>query len=133
MSMAIRCDRCGEVFDWSEDNDWNGACFVFNGANHSVKDFSGVYDLCPSCVEELEYWFKGEQRQPREKKKVEISWSQFEEIVSNPTKSEPGLFWLSLAKGSCYTGVDNTTHEAWTEDFATKQECFDWLDGKEKE
>lgn len=130
MSMVIKCDRCHKIFDWSEDNDWNGACFVFNGANHSVKDFSGAYDLCPSCVEELEYWFKGEQK-PKEKKKIEIDSDESNAIIANPSESAAGLFWRYTGKG--YIGIDNTTHEAWTEYFATKQECFDWLDGKEKE
>ena len=129
MSMAIRCDRCGKIFDWSEDNDWNGACFVFNGANHSVKDFSGAYDLCPSCVEELEYWFKGEKKTPKEK--IEINLNEAHKILTNPRESLNGLFWRY--DGEIYIGIDNTTHEAWTKEFATKQECFDWLDRKEEE
>lgn len=129
MSIAIRCDRCHKIFDWSEDNDWNGACFVFNDVNRSVKDFSDKYDLCPSCVKELADWFKSESSL---KEKVEVDWLQLVRIMDNPVEWKSGLFWCELSNGH-YTGVDNTTHEAWTENFTTKQECFDWLDGKEKE
>lgn len=130
MSMAIRCDRCGEVFDWSEDNDWNGACFVFNGANHSVKDFSDNYDLCPVCAKELERWFEGKSS-PKEKievKQIEADW-----IISDPKACGKSLFWYYDENSGKYIGIDNTAGEAWTEEFATKQECFDWLDGKEQE
>ena len=32
-----------------------------------------------------------------------------------------------------YTAVDNSTGDAWTEDFKTRQEAIDWLKGKDYE
>lgn len=36
-----------------------------------------------------------------------------------------GLFWYVADER--YVGIDNTDGEAWTKDFETKEECFDWL------
>ena len=32
-----------------------------------------------------------------------------------------------------FVGIDNSTGDAWVEEFTTKQECIDWLEGKGKE
>ena len=37
-----------------------------------------------------------------------------------------GLFYCKESR-RCYVGVDNTTGDAWTEDFLTKRECKRWL------
>lgn len=34
-------------------------------------------------------------------------------------------------KKRCYTAIDNTTGDAWTEDFESLEEAEKWLDGKE--
>ena len=36
-----------------------------------------------------------------------------------------GLFWHR--DGDSFTGVDNSTGDAWTEDFPMLQECLAWL------
>ena len=43
------------------------------------------------------------------------------------------LFWYYDQDSSKYIGIDNTTGEAWTEEFDTKQECFNWLKKLEEE
>lgn len=40
-----------------------------------------------------------------------------------------GLFFLK--EGDGYTGIDNRTGDAWTEEFPTKSECLKWLPGEE--
>lgn len=30
----------------------------------------------------------------------------------------------------CWIGIDNTTGEAWTEEFDTKEDCISWLNGE---
>lgn len=49
-------------------------------------------------------------------------------LLPNQTgKYEPrGLFYCF--NGKTVTGVDNRTGEAWTEDFATLEECIAWLE-----
>ncbi len=32
-------------------------------------------------------------------------------------------------EGDLYIGIDNSTGDAWTEEFKTKASCFKWLDG----
>lgn len=43
-----------------------------------------------------------------------------------------GLFYLiekSPVKGNIYVGIDNTTGDAWTEDFKSLGTCKRWLQG----
>lgn len=42
------------------------------------------------------------------------------------TREPRGLFYYRSADGSC-TGVDNTTGDAWTEEFPNFLKCFTWL------
>ena len=45
-------------------------------------------------------------------------------------KREPrGLFYLPET-GFC-VGIDNSTGDAWVEDFDNKKDCLNWLNGKE--
>lgn len=41
------------------------------------------------------------------------------------TRLPHGLFFLK--EGTGYTGIDNLTGEAWTEEFQTKEDCLKWL------
>lgn len=36
-----------------------------------------------------------------------------------------GLFWLE--DNGIYVAIDNSTGDAWTEDFSSKEECFKYL------
>lgn len=46
------------------------------------------------------------------------------------TREPLGLFWLPKEhKGkTVYVGIDNSTRDAWTEDFKSKVSCFRWLE-----
>lgn len=51
------------------------------------------------------------------------------EAVEIITKRETrGLFYQK--DGDITIGIDNTTGEAWTEDFDTLDECLAWLEGR---
>lgn len=57
-----------------------------------------------------------------------ITSEQASEIIN--TGKPIGLFWLKskLEDGSdVWVGIDNSTGNAWTEDFKTKARCFNWL------
>ncbi len=41
-----------------------------------------------------------------------------------------GLFYQK--DGDVYVGIDNTTGEAWTEDFPNLEECLAWLKGGQR-
>lgn len=58
---------------------------------------------------------------------TKISKEEASRIIANPREAERGLFYLKEDGG--YVGIDNTTCDAWTEDFATKEACLDWLHG----
>ena len=45
------------------------------------------------------------------------------------TRKPLGLFFLK--EGIGYTGIDNRTGEAWTEEFTAKDDCLSWLKGSE--
>lgn len=59
---------------------------------------------------------------------IEVSKQEALRIIAEPHLSPKGSFWLYEDGG--YVGIDNRTHEAWTEEFKTIKECFDWLEGK---
>ena len=59
---------------------------------------------------------------------IEVSKQEALRIIAEPHWSPKGCFWLYENGG--YVGIDNRTHEAWTEEFKTIEECFDWLEGK---
>lgn len=58
----------------------------------------------------------------------EINAAEAFGIIDDPLKAEPGLF-LHEDNG-LYVGIDNTTHDAWTEEFSTKKDCLNWLGGE---
>ncbi len=63
--------------------------------------------------------------------KIEVNQAEVDWIISYPKACKNSLFWHYDENSGKYVGIDNTTGEAWTEEFDTKQECFDWLNGKE--
>lgn len=58
-----------------------------------------------------------------------ITKKQFENIIDT---REPAGSFLLLNKNS-FTGVDNTTGDAWVEDFKDLQNCLRWLHGEDLE
>lgn len=59
----------------------------------------------------------------------EITQAKALDIIE--TRKPCGLFFLKEGEG--YTGIDNQTGDAWTEEFQTKNECLKWLKGEEKD
>jgi len=53
----------------------------------------------------------------------EISQEEASSIIE--TREPQGLFYLK--DGNVYVGIDNRTHDAWTEEFPTKEQCLQWL------
>lgn len=61
---------------------------------------------------------------------MEIREVKQEESFEIITKREPrGLFWQK--DGDIYVAIDNTTGDAWTQDFANYEDCLAWLQGRE--
>jgi len=54
---------------------------------------------------------------------VEVSPAQAAEVISQ--RKPLGLFYL--LDGERCIGIDNTTGNAWTEEFTDLQQCKDWL------
>lgn len=66
--------------------------------------------------------------------RVEIAENDGIQKVSNEFSAEiiekrkpEGLFWTE--EDGKYVGIDNSTGDAFTEDFDTKERCFAWLRG----
>lgn len=55
----------------------------------------------------------------------EITPNESVEIII--AREPRGLFWQK--DEDVYVGIDNTTGEAWTEDFKTLDDCLAWLKG----
>jgi len=51
-----------------------------------------------------------------------------DEIIAN--RKPEGLYWYIDEKDGFYIGIDNSVGEAFVESFASKQECFKWLQGE---
>lgn len=59
----------------------------------------------------------------------QISQETATEIIE---KRKPlGLFYFKDNKTRLYIGIDNSTADAWTEEFQTLEECINWLNGEE--
>jgi hypothetical protein len=60
-----------------------------------------------------------------------VSLNYMKKIID--TREPLGKFYaLDKAKDK-YIGIDNQRGDVWTEEFDTKKDCFDWLNGKELE
>lgn len=55
---------------------------------------------------------------------------ELKESISIINKREPrGLFFSGSSRDG-YTGIDNRTGDAWTEEFKLMESCVQWLIGK---
>lgn len=62
---------------------------------------------------------------------MEIREVTNEEVAKIIVDREPrGLFYQK--DGDVYVGIDNSTGEAWTEDFPNLDECLAWLKGGQR-
>ena len=61
---------------------------------------------------------------------VEINQREANWIIEHPKACKNGLFWHYDEYSGKYIGIDNTTEEAWTEEFDAKQKCLNWLERK---
>ncbi|HID0768156.1 TPA: hypothetical protein ACXDAZ_002686 [Clostridium botulinum] len=59
----------------------------------------------------------------------EITSKEAENIIDS--RKPLGTFWLKENK--LYIAIDNNTGDAWTEEFNTKEECFQYLCGTDLE
>ena len=55
----------------------------------------------------------------------EIDAKEAYEIICDPSKAIPGMFLHK--ENNLYVGIDNTTHDAWVEEFKIRKECVAWL------
>lgn len=67
---------------------------------------------------------------PQKMKMLPVEISKIEAYQVIDKRKPLGLFFLKEGEG--YTGIDNLTGDAWTEEFATRAECIKWLKGGEK-
>lgn len=71
MKMTMVCDRCGETFEypefsiseWTQKVENNSICRCITKKNRKIFIHSDdPFFLCPSCMEKLNDWLKGEQK-----------------------------------------------------------------------
>jgi hypothetical protein len=59
----------------------------------------------------------------------EITQKEFNELLNSNKNGKYvplGLFYIKEDDGT-YTGIDNSTGEAWIKNFKTLEKCFNWL------
>lgn len=59
---------------------------------------------------------------------LKVNTQTLSTIIS--TRNPKGMFYAR--DGSRFVAVDNTTGEAWTEDFKSRRKCMKWLKGKDE-
>ncbi len=68
MSVAKKCDRCGELYEVynsgynSDKKNWNGVaeiCVSKQGGNYIVSD---IHDLCGNCLRSYKRWWDEHKR-----------------------------------------------------------------------
>lgn len=81
MGIALKCDRCGKLFEPYMLNQANKALNYMSLTKHTnhldscFSDDRGHYDLCASCRRSFEKWIKMEsvEEQQKEGKKIKIT------------------------------------------------------------
>lgn len=59
MSVACQCDRCGKMYPYIYNSkDPNAFVCAHINANRTLEKSGEVYDLCPSCFNELTKWLE---------------------------------------------------------------------------
>lgn len=62
----------------------------------------------------------------------EIKADELHNLYQTDPNYEPlGLFWRHDTDTGLYIGIDNSTGDAWTEEFETKEAMLRWLGGLE--
>jgi hypothetical protein len=80
--------------------------------------------VCPHCM-------MGRYPTNGKLKPIRITPEQAEIIIK--TRQPLGLFFLNDKTGDgrkVYVGIDNSTGDAWTEEFGSKTACVRWLRGR---
>lgn len=71
--------------------------------------------------------YKKEQRKNQIKFLLKkVNSNEAEKIIT--TREPKGLFWTK--EDELYIAIDNQTGNAWTENFKTREECFEYLKGE---
>lgn len=56
----------------------------------------------------------------------EVGRAEAKNIITK--KSPIGKYWLFDVATCAFVAIDNTTGDAWTEEFDTKEDCLKWLE-----
>lgn len=59
-----------------------------------------------------------------------IDSKKSESIIAN--YAPEGLFWYFDYASQKYIGIDNSTGDAWVEEFDTLEDCKQWLESKDE-
>lgn len=90
--------------------------------DNDKRIFTGTYD-------EFKEWYSKEPIRFKE-----LDHDKFKAIIDRWTEHEcvSGDYGLFLTKhGDSWVAIDNTTNNCWVEDFKTRQEAINWLEGED--
>ena len=55
MSLAMKCDRCGKLYEFYDNGDFNGITTIKKFKNQNYID-GNTFDLCPECRASFDKW-----------------------------------------------------------------------------
>ena len=72
MAMVFKCDRCGEIYDYTPpdvngNHKSNAVIFIDStpsGEQWRCDDQVGAIQLCPSCMKQLNDWLTPDEQKP---------------------------------------------------------------------
>jgi|GEM_PF-476983 len=117
--------ECFNAVDWQHPETWVEEQFV-NGEWDECTACAHFYDRyanpapCEKCKGPLEYEVGRVSRDGI----MKVTPDMLRQIID--TRQPLGLFYRKAGR-RCYVGVDNTTGDAWTEEFSSLRRCKRWL------
>ena len=96
------------------------------GGNQYSSNPNRAHEACIYCGNKGTEIMKNLEPENDESAIKRITKEQASEIIE--TRTQTGRFYTK--EGDLYIGIDNSTGDAWTEEFKTKASCFKWLDGE---
>ena len=108
---------------------WERHGNAFTDGHPFVDQFLAEKDLIKRAMEEVRS-IEGKQHELRQQAK-ELTQEEVSALLKSgeDTGKYTPLGYFYTKEGDTFVGIDNSTGDAWTEEFHSLRECTDWLFG----
>jgi DNA-directed RNA polymerase subunit RPC12/RpoP len=96
------------------------------GGNQYSSNPNRAHEACIYCGNKGTELMKNLEPESDDDAIKRITKEQASEIIE--TRTQTGRFYTK--ESDLYIGIDNSTGDAWTEEFKTKKSCLKWLNGE---